>query len=160
LKLSGGCPRTFFCGVCCRGSLRAADHACDCSHVTKGSCCPRSSWCGRRESNPHEPFKLCGFSYRLRLSPPGFVRSFHIRFAVWTIPSPSPGGPGLRRCPSSLYTFPADFSPGLARDCHMNEVSPILSSSASPVSRRALKLFLKSAASAIPPRPRSCFTAL
>ena len=27
-------------------------------------------WCGRRDSNPHEP-KLNGFSYRLRLSPPG-----------------------------------------------------------------------------------------
>src|SRR5579864_4874658 len=27
-------------------------------------------WCGRRELNPHGPFKPCGFSYRLRLSPP------------------------------------------------------------------------------------------
>src|SRR5262249_13183473 len=33
----------------------------------------------------------------------------------------------------------ADFLPGLARDCHAKEVSPILSSFASPVSRRALK---------------------
>ena len=26
---------------------------------------------------------------------------------------------GLRCCPSSLYTFPAGVSPGLARDCHL-----------------------------------------
>ena len=31
----------------------------------------QKNWCGRRESNPHGPFKPCGFSYRLRLSPPG-----------------------------------------------------------------------------------------
>ncbi len=29
------------------------------------------TWCGRRDLNPHGPFKPCGFSYRLRLSPPG-----------------------------------------------------------------------------------------
>ena len=29
-------------------------------------------------------------------------------------------GPGLRRCPSSLYTFPSGvFRTGLARDCHL-----------------------------------------
>ena len=27
--------------------------------------------------------------------------------------------PELRCCPSSLYTFPADAFPGLARDCHL-----------------------------------------
>ena len=27
--------------------------------------------------------------------------------------------PGVRCCPSSLYTFPADFGPGLARDRHV-----------------------------------------
>jgi hypothetical protein len=27
--------------------------------------------------------------------------------------------PELRCCPSSLYTFPAGVSPGLARDCHL-----------------------------------------
>jgi hypothetical protein len=71
-------------------------------------------------------------------------------FVVWTIPSPCPGvDPGFRCCPSSLYTFPL---PGLARDCR-REVSPSLGSSASAVSRGALKAF-KSVASAIPPRPR------
>ena len=77
---------------------------------------------------------------------------------VWTIPSPCPGpriasgasfDPEFRCCPSSLYTFPL---PGLARDCR-REVSPSLGSSASAVSRGALKAF-KSVASAIPPRPR------
>jgi hypothetical protein len=67
--------------------------------------------------------------------------NFRIRFAVWTIPSPSLVDLRLRCCPSSLYTFPADFWPGLARDCHTMEVSPTLSSSAPPVSQRALKSF-------------------
>jgi hypothetical protein len=49
---------------------------------------------------------------------PDLVR-IPIRFAVWTIPSPCPEDrPELRCCPSSLYTFPAVFLPGLARDCH------------------------------------------
>ena len=59
------------------------------------------------------------------------------RFAVWTIPSPSPDGPGLRCCPSSLYTFPDRLS-GLGSGSPVKG-SPNLSSSASPVSRRALK---------------------
>jgi hypothetical protein len=54
---------------------------------------------------------------------------------------PLPDDPGLRCRPSSLYTFPAYVSPGLARDCHFKEVSPTLSGSTSPVSRRALKFF-------------------
>jgi len=33
--------------------------------------CPSKTWCGRRDLNPHGPFKPCGFSCRLRLSPPG-----------------------------------------------------------------------------------------
>ena len=67
---------------------------------------------------------------------------------------PPPESPELRCCPSSLYTFPAGISPGLARDCHF-EVSPTLSSSASPVSQASTQVFLKSAAYAIPPRPRA-----
>jgi hypothetical protein len=47
----------------------------------------------------------------------------------------------------------------LARDCHVIEVSPTLSSSASPVSQASTQDFLKSAASAIPPRPRGGLTA-
>src|SRR5271155_5647636 len=31
----------------------------------------KREWCGRRDLNPHELFRLHGFSYRLRLSPPG-----------------------------------------------------------------------------------------
>jgi len=67
---------------------------------------------------------------------------------------PPPEAPELRCCPSSLYTFPAGVSPGLARDCHF-KVSPNLSSSASPVSQTSTQVFLKSAAYAIPPRPRA-----
>jgi hypothetical protein len=51
----------------------------------------------------------------------------------------SPGClPGFRCCPSSLYTFPAVLDRawlGIA----ISQGSPTLSSSASPVSRRALK---------------------
>src|SRR5262249_25497050 len=55
----------------------------------------------------------------------------------------------LRCCPSSLYTFPLLRAwLGIAR----LKVPPNLSSSASPVSRRALKSF-KSVASTVPPRP-------
>ena len=76
------------------------------------SCCPRKMWCGRRDLNPHGPFKPCGFSYRLRLSPP----------ERWAFEGPRPGlrsglslhhppqNPELRCCPSSLYTFPAGVS--------------------------------------------------
>ena len=87
--------------------------------MSKTTNCER--WCGRRDLNPHGPFKPCGFSYRLRLSPPG-------RGALGGLTSglrsglslhPPPEGPELRCCPSSLYTFPAGVSPGLARDCHL-----------------------------------------
>jgi len=73
---------------------------------------------------------------------PAAARSRFGAFVVWTIPSPCSGpriapghAPGVRCCPSSLYTFPF---PGLARDCR-REVSPSLGSSASVVSRGALK---------------------
>jgi len=104
------------------------------------SACAKS-WCGRRESNPHEPFKLCGFSYRLRLSPPGcWMRLPHRGLRSGLSLHPLPHHAGLRCCPSSLYTFPAAFLPGLARDYHANEVSPILSSSASPVSQASTQV--------------------
>src|SRR5882762_2220217 len=53
---------------------------------------------------------------------------------------PPPEAPELRCCPSSLYTFPAGVSPGLARDCHF-QGSPNLSSSASPVSQTSTQVF-------------------
>ena len=52
-----------------------------------------------------------------------------------------PESPGLRCCPSSLYAFPDGFSSGLGSGLPL-QVSPNLSSSASPVSRRALKFRL------------------
>ena len=60
----------------------------------------------------------------------------------------------VRRCPSSLYTFPQAVRPGLARDRHL-QGSPNLSSSASPVSRRALKFSSSPLRLPVPPRPRS-----
>jgi hypothetical protein len=61
------------------------------------------------------------FRYRLRLSPPG--RGVLVEACASGLRSGLslhllPEDPGLRCCPSSLYTFPADVSPGLARDCH------------------------------------------
>jgi hypothetical protein len=52
-----------------------------------------------------------------------------------------PEGPGLRCCPSSLYTFPNGCLPSGLGSGLPFQVSPNLGSSASPVSRRALKFF-------------------
>ena len=54
-----------------------------------------------------------GFSYQLRLSPPPATLNRAGAFVVWTIPSPCFGEPKSRCCPSSLYTFPGAFAPGL-----------------------------------------------
>ncbi len=72
-------------------------------------CCPRKVWCGRRDLNPHGPFKPCGFSYRLRLSPPGREALAELTL-VCGLDYPFTflrKNPKLRCCPSSLYTFPA-----------------------------------------------------
>ena len=92
-------------------------------------------WCGRRESNPHRPFEPCGFSYRLRLSPPGrCCRVSGLRSGL-SLHHPSRiQGLGAAR----LVSTPSRLLPGLARDCHCYEVSPTLSSSTPPVSQRAL----------------------
>ena len=59
--------RTTFCRHRLQDCHRAA-----CAHVSAGQVIPGAkTWCGRRDLNPHGPFKPCGFSYRLRLSPPG-----------------------------------------------------------------------------------------
>jgi hypothetical protein len=107
-------------------------------------------WCGRRESNPHRPLGPADFHtvYGFRRPNAGAFSSAPARFAVWTIPSPSPDDPELRCRPSSLYTFPAEvFRPGLARDCHPGfrrdkfKVSPNLGGSASPVSQASTQVF-------------------
>ena len=108
-------------------------------------------WCGRRDLNPHEPCGPTDFHTRLRLSPP---LQCSAGFGVWTIPSPCPDmAPGVRCCPSSLYTFPA-VSGRAWLGIAMLQSSPNLSSSASPVSRRALKFRLSPMRLPIPPRPR------
>ncbi len=78
------------------------------------------------------------------------------RFVVWTIPSPYRGSePGLRRCPSSLYTFPSGmFHPGLARDCHFTGFPEFEQFCIAGFPREHSSSF-KSVASTIPPRPRS-----
>ena len=83
------------------------------------------------------------------------LRELHARFAVWTIPSPSSrkirslGAARLVSTPSRL-----EHITGLGSGLPF-KVSPTLSSSASPVSQASTQVFLKSAAYAIPPRPRA-----
>jgi hypothetical protein len=111
-------------------------------------------WCGRRELNPHGPFEPCGFSCRLRLSPPGCcTRSYPVCGLDYPFTLPrEPRGLGAARLVSTPSRL--EYLPGLARDCHF-KVSPNLSSSTSPVSQASTQVFLKSAAYAIPPRPRA-----
>ena len=118
-------------------------------------CCPSKRWCGRRDLNPHG-----------RLSPADFHAVYGFRR-----PDVAFGGltPGLRSG-LSLHPPPEIRSLGAARlvstPSRMEymaglgsglpfEVSPNLSSSAPPVSQASTQVFLKSAAHAIPPRPRA-----
>src|SRR5580692_12426437 len=111
-------------------------------------------WCGRRDLNPHGPFKPCGFSYRLRLSPPerdtlrGSRQVCGLDYP-FTLPRRirSLGAARLVSTPSRLCL--SGLGSGLPF-----QGSPNLSSSASPVSQASTQVFLKSAAYAIPPRPR------
>ncbi len=79
--------------------------------------------------------QVCGLDYPFTL--PRKVRSL--------------GAARLVSTPSRLECF-SGLGSGLPF-----EVSPNLSSSASPVSQASTQVFLKSAAYAIPPRPRGCF---
>ncbi len=134
-----------------------ADTVCEiCRTAPRRFCCPRKVWCGRRDLNPHGPFKPCGFSYRLRLSPPGRC-AFEGSCQVCGLDYPftllrkirSLGAARLVSTPSRL-----EYIAGLGSGLPF-EVSPNLSSSASPVSLTSTQVFLKSAAYAIPPRPRA-----
>src|SRR5580692_12425069 len=112
-------------------------------------------WCGRRDLNPHGPFKPCGFSYRPRLSPPerdtlrGSRQVCGLDYP-FTLPRRirSLGAARLVSTPSRLCL--SGLGSGLPF-----QGSPNLSSSASPVSQASTQVFLKSAAYAIPPRPRA-----
>jgi hypothetical protein len=76
-------------------------------------------WCGRRELNPHGPFKPCGFSCRLRLSPPGCsTRSDPVCGLDYPFTLPrEPRGLGAARLVSTPSQL--EYLPGLARDCHL-----------------------------------------
>ena len=104
----------------------------------------KGSWCGRRDLNPHGPCGPTDFRTRLRLSPPLPCQGLGSGLSLHRVPDTFPG---VRCCPSSLYTFPA-VSGRAWLGIAMLQGSPNLSSSASPVSRRALKFALKSDASA------------
>ena len=103
---------------------------------------------------PSRALRPNGFSYpSTAFAAPAFLPQ---GFGVWTIPSPCPGRfRNVRCCPSSLYTFPAgnNFSSRAWLGIAISQGSPTLSSSASPVSRRALKLRLSPMRLPIPPRP-------
>src|SRR5213593_1789455 len=106
--------------------------------------------CGRRDSNPHERLSSTDFLTGYGFRRPGALAGF----AVWTIPSPCPAEPGLGAAPSSLYTFPAGtLRPGLARDRHVTGF-PEFGQFCIAGFPASTQVSLKSAASAIPPRPR------
>jgi hypothetical protein len=101
---------------------------------------------------PPRAVKLRGFSYRLRLSPPQLAGRVCGLDYPFTVPGVSPE---VRCCPSSLYTFPAErVRPGLARDCHVKGF-PEFGQFCIARFWASTQVFLKSAASAIPPRPLS-----
>src|SRR4051812_7458427 len=108
------------------------------------------TWCGRRDLNPHGPCGPTDFHTRLRLSPP---LAFYLGLGSGLSLHQSGNLSGFRCCPSSLYTFPA-VSGRAWLGIAISQGSPTLSSSAPPVSRRALKFFrLSPMRLPIPPRP-------
>ena len=98
---------------------------------------------------PSRAVKLNGFSYRLRLSPPDAALGAPRQVCGLDYPFTVPrkirglGAARLVSTPSRLERSRRAWL-GIA----MSQVSPNLGSSASPVSRRALKFCLKSVASA------------
>jgi len=73
--------------------------------------CSEKRWCGRWELNPYGPLSPADFHAGCGFRRPDDAPWCSVRFAVWTIPSPSPRRfRGLRCCPSSLYTFPTEIS--------------------------------------------------
>ena len=156
LSLAGVVPRELLALCPCPRPVLACECAEAMSFSTFGARNRKGIWCGRRESNPHRPLSPADFHavYGFRRPDAGAFRALTPGLRSGLSLHPPPDDPGLRCRPSSLYTFPAEvFRPGLARDCH-SQVSPNLGSSASPVSQASTQVFLKSAASAIPPRPR------
>ncbi len=90
-------------------------------------------WCGRGESNPHGPEALRIFVPATTFAAaPGGVCGLDYPFAV-----PRVGGLGAARLVSTPSRDPEGSWAWLG--IAISKVSPTLSSSASPVSRRALK---------------------
>ena len=116
--------------------------------------CPRKMWCGRRDLNPHGPFKPCGFSYRLRLSPPG-CEALEDSRQVCGLDYPftllrklrSLGAARLVSTPSRLVSHRAWL--GIAI-----QGFPEFEQFCIAGFQASTQVFLKSAAYAIPPRPR------
>ena len=104
---------------------------------------------------PSRAIKLNGFSYRLRLSPPGrgaWKRSRQVCGLDYPFTlSRKIRGLGAARLVSTPSR--SECFSGLGSGLPF-QVSPTLSSSTSPVSQASTQVFLKSAASAISPRPR------
>ena len=109
---------------------------------------------------PSRSLRPNGFSYPLRLSPPcRKARPGDAPASLWSglylhrdrsdCLRPAVGAARLVSTPS-----PPEFSVGAWLGMAISKVSPNLSSSASPVSRRALKLRLSPMRLPIPPRPR------
>jgi len=108
---------------------------------------PKWIWCGRGDLNPHGPCGPTDFRTRLRLSPPPLscrrVLGLDYPFTVSRMCFRLSGAARLVSTPSRPECSGRAWL-GIA----MLQGSPNLSSSASPVSLRALKFALKSDASA------------
>ena len=106
-----------------------------------------TDWCGRPELNRHG-LTPNGFSYPLRLSPPDPARRSRRRgLGSGLSLHPGPAALGAARLVSTPSRFRAWL--GIA----ISQVSPNLGSSASSVSRRALKFGLSPLRLPISPRP-------
>ena len=116
---------------------------------------PLKNWCGRRDLNPHGPCGPTDFRTRLRLSPPLLscrrVWGLDYPFTMSRIHFRFSGAARLVSTPSQ----PKAICSGRAwLGIAISQGSPTLSSSAPPVSRRALKFFrLSPMRLPIPPRP-------
>ena len=131
-------------------------------HAFPGASVIGERWCGRGDSNPHEPLGPTDFHAVYGFRRPDaalFERARQVCGLDYPFTFPRKlrglGAARLVSTPSRLDSF-AGLGSGLPF-----QVSPNLGSSASPVSQASTQVFLKSVASAIPPRPRGwVFTAI
>ena len=104
---------------------------------------------------PSRSLRPNGFSYQLRLSPPfRNARPSDAPAGLWSGLYLHHGRSAVGAARLVSTPSPPEFSVGAWLGIAISQGSPNLSSSASPISRRALKLPLSPVRLPIPPRPR------